>query len=756
MAALRTAIDALGRPRAGLTTILVFSSVLFLLFCGLDRRPPDDHDDFYTANSTWALQDLEEASLLRKPGVLWDHFRRGELHPRLAQTVLVASLGTFGSSRFVYRATNLPFLLLLILGTYLLAKELASVRLALLSAFVVGNLPMVINYSRKWDIQFHAAALTPFGIWLALAACRSEGARATRLWILFGLWQGLRLYTHPIIVPDVAVTLAVVGLLLKPHASALGQPAMPPLKRYLAGLTACLLAALYYTGVARAVLGEPEFSLRRYISQRGSYSETSWWIESDLLAKLNHFHDLLAEVIWLDLMPMASVLLLPGLLLLPLVLLRRRLWADQPAGTRWLALMVLVPCLAQLPAIALGTSNRAFLNDWLFLVPGLTVLALIALRRAALWFGPRQAAVVRLGVAALIFVSLAHHGLPLGARLLGPDPIADHVAYDGLVLGPFIRSSSGRAYTTHHVPSRYRFAGPALAETVASLAGTEGEARFALLDLAWDPSIEGRRGCRLGDPASADTWSWEPPSYLNVWAREVSPWPFVFAGFDGMRSIRPDHEVDVEASSWAVFRPLGTVELQEATREGGEVTLPVLGGQEEQQAGTAEEAPRVQLEEPEPEPSSERPDQAAPEPLPRVAVIRLWVVMAPFWERETWDCKPDDRLPEGFFAAAQARMQERFAGATPLGTLPDPTGWLLGRAVEWDRTRSYGGTALLFDMGEVPVESAGSDGGPDGSPEESAGAEHQVEPQLNGDLPGHDGHAPALGQDSEPVEAPGQ
>jgi len=740
MAGLHSAIDALSRPRAGLTAILAFCGVMFLLFCAVDRRPPDDHDDFYTANSIWALQDFEEASIFGKPGVLWDHFRRGELHPRLAQTALVASLGTFGSSRFVYRATNLPFLLLLVLGTYLLGRELASTRLALLAAFVVGNLPMMINYSRKWDIQFHAAALTPLGLWLAVAAFRSEGARATRLWILFGLCQGLRLYTHPIIVPDVAVTLVAVGLLSKPHASATGRSVAPTLKRYGAALLAFAAASLYYTGLARFALGEPEFSLRRYVTQRGSYSETGWWLDSDLLAKLNHFHDLAAEVLWLHLMPLAWVLLVPGLLLLPVVLLRRRLWQDRAPGNRWLLVLVLLPCLAQLPAIALGTSNRAFLNDWLFLVPGLVILSLVALRRAALWFGPRERGFVSLGAGLLVLVSLLHHGIPLGARLAGPDPIDDVTAWDGVVLGPWVRSSSGRAYTTHHVPSRYAFAGPALARTVAELDGVSGEARFALLDLAWDPSIEGRRGCKLGDPASADTWSWDPPSYLNVWAREVSPWPFVFEGFEGMRSVRPDHEVDVEASSWAVFRPLGTVELREAVTEGGEVTLPVLGGDEERAAGTAEEGPRVQPEEPSAEAGPDEPRPA--EPLPRTGVVRLWVVMAPFWERETWDCKPDERLPEGFFAAAEARVAERFPRARLIGPLPDATGWLLGRAVEWDRTRSYGGTALIYDLGESAVESAGST--------------DELESQLNGDLPGDDRDAPPLGEDGEPVEPAGE
>ena len=189
-----------------------------------------------------------------------------------------------------------------------------------------------------------------------------------------------------------------------------------------------------------------------------------------------------------------------------------------------------------------------------------------------------------------------------------------------------------------------------------------------------------------------------------------------------------------------MFRPLGTVQLREAVEEGGEVTLPVMGGEEEQAAGTAESAPQVELEEVCPNPLPEQQEQARP--FPRTAVVRLWVVMAPFWDRETWDCKPDERLPEGFFAAAGARVTERFGQARPLGTLADPTGWLAGRAVEWDRTRSYVGTALLLDLGEDLGRSATS--------------ADQLEPELDGDLPRDDRDPPPLGEAGQPVEAPGE
>ena len=44
-----------------------------------------------------------------------------------------------------------------------------GIAMALLACFITATLPVVINYSRKWDTQFHAAAMTPLGLYL----CRS-------------------------------------------------------------------------------------------------------------------------------------------------------------------------------------------------------------------------------------------------------------------------------------------------------------------------------------------------------------------------------------------------------------------------------------------------------------------------------------------------------------------------------------------------------------------------------------------------------
>ena len=723
-------------PRRGLAAVLAFTAFWFLLFCAVDRRLPDDHDDFYTADSTWELADLKEASFFEQPGILFDHFSRGKLHPRLAQVTLVGSLSVFGRSRFVYRATNLPFLLLLVAGTWLLARELAGHRFAFLAAFATANVPMVINYSRKWDIQFHAAALTPLGLWLAIAALRSEQARSMRLWLAFGAWQGLRLYTHPIVMPDVVVTMGVVAVISIPHAKVSGKSIAKTLLGVGSAAAACFAVGLYYLGIAGDVIGEPEYSLRRYLVHRGSYSETGWWFESDLLAKADLSYTLLAEVVWLHAMPLLFALLVPGLLLLPLVLLRKSLWAGTEPGLRLLMMLLALPTMAQIPPILLGTSNRAYLNDWVFLTPAIVILAMMGLRAAAVSLGDGTARWSRRWAIALLVSGSLYHALPWGAFLVVGDPIAQPLDYNNLILGPFTRSSSGRHYTTHHVPTRFPFAGTALAKTVAELQpDTTQPARFGLVDLTWDPSAQGSRGCHMGAPEDEAGWSWAPPRKLNVWAREVSPWPFVFEGFPTTRSVRPDHDLDAAASSWSVYRSQEHIDMDDF-EAGDEVTVAVVGGDEERDAGTADAPPA-----PETAPEAE----TTPEPertLPRPVVVRLWVHSAPFWSRETFACNPDERLPEGFFDEAVKRAGQRFPEGKYLGTLTDPAGWLVARAVEWDRTRAYIGTALLYDLGEPSAQPA---------PEPEPEAEPLPDPEGDSAAPADEDEVQLDGGSGEPL-----
>ena len=125
--------------------------------------------------------------------------------------------------------------------------------------------------------------------------------------------------------------------------------------------------------------------------------------------------------------------------------------------------------------------------------------------------------------------------------------------------------------------------------------------------------------------------------------------------------------------------------------------------------------------------------------LPRPVVVRLWVHSAPFWSRETFACNPDERLPEGFFDEAVRRAGQRFPEGKYLGTLTDPAGWLVARAVEWDRTRAYIGTALLYDLGERPASSSAPAPEIEEVPVPAPSTEGEI---LDGAVPGDEGEVP--------------
>ena len=616
----------------------VFAVALCLAFAGwlltwaaLDRRPPDDHDDFYTHLSIPVAFEAHAAAPWEMPGVLLDHFTGGSLHPQLAQTSLVATLGTFGVGRFQLRATNAPWLFLLLFGTFLLARELSGPRLALLAVFLVGTLPIVLNYSRKWDIQFHAACLVPFGLWLAVRALR-DGRR--RWWLAFGLWQGMRVYSHPIHLPDIAVTVGRVGAVHLAPAGLRGDVGVA-LGGARPGLAATALVALlgvWYTGFFGDVLGEPEYSLRKYVQARHSYTEGAWIQGASVLAVLRLGADLVREVFWLHLMPGAAFLLLPGLLALPGRLLRRpddvTTW-----GIEW---MLLLTVLAQIPPLGLAASNRAYLNDWLFIFPTTVVLALVALgglsERIA---GDRRRRITREAWAAAavlngLWVAIA----PIHASLAGPDPIEQPDHYGELPIDLFTHSTSGRHLVTHHMVVRRRLAHVELAERARETVGPDLETLdLGLLDLTWDPARFGASGCRLGDPGHRSSWRFGRPDESTPSSEpKISPWPFAFERF-------------------------ATLNLVTAASD------------------------------------------FTPDSLPRLVVVRLWIDPSRRWENEPHECDPRDRVPEGFVATARSIARSRLGSHAEILAVDDPTGALVGRTIEWVPDPTYLGITLWIDRG---------------------------------------------------------
>ncbi len=616
-----------------LLAVLAFVAAVLVVFSVTDNRPPDDHDDFYTAALADDVWKFEQASLPGKLRVLAHRFKEGpgQFHPQLAQTVLVATLGTFGSSATVFRLSNLPFLLLLVFGTYLLARELSGPRLAVLAAFVVGTLPIVTNYSRKWDIQFHAAALTPLGLYLALRALRSIGKDGWKWWIGLGIVQGLRMHTHPIVISDVAVTFAVLGAAMLPVGRSQGASIQPRIRQLIVSLGVAHLISTWMLGVYGNVLGEPGYSLHHYLPQRiggGGYLDTAWWSKAVLVAQVGLVLDLIREVQWIHLMRSTWLLLLPGMIAAPVLLFWRGRLEPSDRVRRWQAAVIAAAIAIQLPSILLATSNKAFLNDWLFLVPGAVVLILVAMDRIVQLAG-KHSARLRLGWGiALVANGVILTVLPLGVSLAGPEVMEQPEFYDRTPLWAFTRSTSGRHFATHHLVSRWQYPGERIAQTIKDNDWSGGKAKLGILDLSWDPSHGGQPGCNLGDPSEPGSWLWSAPEDIVMPPLPpLSPWPFSFVGFKELEVVRP---------------------------EGG--------------------------------------DEA-----PRFTAVRLWLMPRSMWMGERQSCMPAERLPENFLDGAKALLEGRLGTGAKVEVLADPTGWLLATVIEWDREPSYLGTALLVD-----------------------------------------------------------
>ncbi len=603
---------------------LLASCAQLLAFAALDRRPPDDHDDFYTADCLPWIAALRSAAPVDRPGLLWDQVAAGELHPRLAQTALVATLAAVGPGRIAYRLVNLPFLLLMVLGTWALAREI-GVRRPGLAAFAVAAAPIVVNASRKWDIQFHAASLTPLGLWFLVAALRRGGRAGLPWWLALGLWQALRLYSHPIVATDVLLTLVAALVLLPITAPSAGVLRGARLGAWAAAASITGWLGLWYSGLAPRLVGAPPHNFLGYLQLRENYASGWWMAEASPSAWAGLALRMLAETSWVHLFPLGFALLTAGLLC--------ALWALRREGVGGATLLALLPAVlaaAQLLPAVLAVSNRAFLNDWLFVVPGLVVTALWGAERVLAGRTARAAA------AGLVLQSAFVLLVPWAARAVGPEPVEQPGWYDRGPLKLFTRSSSGRHLVTHHLPSRFLQPGQRLGERLAAAEAPEGLARYDLFDLRWDPARGGGPGCRLGSAGDREAWAWGwPPGLAAVASREPSGWPLAFVGFDGA------------SPGW--------------------------------------------------------PDRRPPEREARFAVVRLWVTPSDRWDAEALACRPEARLPEGWMDAAAAIADERL-GAAPLETLADPGGWLVGRVIEWDRTRAYVGAGLLIDRGTGQVQ----------------------------------------------------
>jgi len=503
-----------GREAALLGLVLAVAAGAMLAFGLLDRRDPNDHDGFYSNELIEQVGEYQRAeTAAERRTILKDEALWLGTYPPVGRVAMVWTLGTFGTSRAAFRLSNLPFIVLLAFGTWLLGRELGGPRVGLLAAALVIAVPTMVVHSRKFAPPWFSAALTPLTWALLLLALRLEGRRGWAAAVAAGLVQGLRCYTHPIVYPDVGMSSALVVLWAaggwwrdRTRARLLA------IARVGAAGALALLLASHILGWGPLGL-PPEYSFPRYQASR-SHVLTGGLSASALLGAAS-----LGVRSWfhMHLMPVGFVLAAVGL-----VAALRRSLLGAPGHDRAAARMLWLAILAQIPLALMTISRGTFTSDWMQLIPGACVLAAWGVFGPG---GPAPRAAKAWGGGAV-----AHSAgvlvLPLVLSFVGPSPYQEPGWY---VEGPgraFAESSSGGLWNTHHIPIREPGAFRRLTRLLARpAAGGQNPNLADLRLLGADTSTP----CRptMGPEAR---WVWGDPLDQAIGNRWWSPWPPLITG----------------------------------------------------------------------------------------------------------------------------------------------------------------------------------------------------------------------------------
>jgi hypothetical protein len=440
---------------------------------------------------------------------------------------MVAWLGSTHLSRPMFRLATLPFLILMILGTYLASRELSGPRLALLSAWVVATAPLLLCFGRKWVGHYHAAALTPLGLWLGLRLLRSGSRAQLSAWFGFGLWQGLRLWAHPVVLADALLLLLFFPLAwwyrssLSGHARRAGL-----LSRIGASFAGAALATLPLTAPLPGPLNM-SFSLPAYIQRR-----LELVVGDPSPGGLGQSIEALASTFLGDGIGWAFLCLL----VLPVALsVVRRRGSELPSKLIGLPSVIaaglLATVLIQLPIAARAISNEGYGQDWQFLLPRGCILLvwLIGCLAPALWDRRRLR---RAWTGALVLIGLTHSFGPMLASARGPDPVAQSEAWESGFWAPWHHSAVGTTqdpYNSHLMVSRRPHGG----EVVARAVEAGGYERLDIIDLTWHIGEAPDWDCEV---PGADSTRWQLGYPVREARGNFALWPLELNGISRISS----------------------------------------------------------------------------------------------------------------------------------------------------------------------------------------------------------------------------
>jgi hypothetical protein len=184
----------------------------YCAFTWLDHRPPFDHDDYYLRPLLPHLRAVRSGAPLSTELIEW--WTVGGPHPPLPGAGVLVADHLLGPTRSLLRWVNAPFVALAGAGCFGLARLLGACRHpALVAALAAVLLPGFATESHAFNLQVHAAALTP-GAWaLVLGGASTRGRTGAALALAGAVAQVARAHCHGVVWTDVAV-LAAVGLLI--------------------------------------------------------------------------------------------------------------------------------------------------------------------------------------------------------------------------------------------------------------------------------------------------------------------------------------------------------------------------------------------------------------------------------------------------------------------------------------------------------------------------------------------------------------
>jgi hypothetical protein len=480
--------------------LLVVVSLPHLVWATLDTRFPDDHDGYYTAGLAEFISAWREASnpmdRVRLPFQLMEESRH---HPKLVASVLLVELGLMGATATTWRLAGLPFLWLLVVGSWLAGRQALGHRGGLMTGFVIASLPISLELTRQWHLQFQAACVGALVLAVAMLA-RSQPGRI-RLWGGLGVLLGIRLYLHPIALPD---GLALLGALLMAILPQLRRRRWRPLAGWVVAAATALVVSGPFFGVPGAL---PWWSFQDYAAGNSALLlplDRTNWIEMWLPLRHALKQHVMSEL--------AVLVFVPGLLLVPIC-------AVLAPTSRGLLLFLSLLVAVQLPLAYRTVGHGGFVLDWVALLLPLLLLSLISLKwaisAAASRFRIVRAAVGVWSIA-LMLVCTSLAWVPLIAVGGRPDPVIDQTPYNVPILRRFLISETGGVEWTHHFPSRSAGAVAALPAALSEAGGTGGDAVVAVVALE---RVAGSCEWRVGETTLLECFT----DYL-----------FVLSGFSGL------------------------------------------------------------------------------------------------------------------------------------------------------------------------------------------------------------------------------